>query len=347
MNKAFHTTQGATMGMWLTGMIGQLGSWCEFFYWNDAGFGALGERLGAKNGALEKFPPIFYSLSFLHGMAQGATVFNVDGQGTSGNTRAAIWNTRGETTDAFHRFVVPFIRGVVNHRLIPSEAEVLANVRLAVRQPERFENVRHHGTYQYYRPLYEATYGLREGGEEYEYIPNTSRYYFFPLLPYGSESIGDGLQYLDLPTLKTMSTEAIRAVVEKACPDPDRGRAFSVQIGDRFYVQNTHENEDVTEDFRLAFGRGPTKALSGVIGAHHYVMGQLGRGGRTLWLQANANHKGPYTDGRTTRLTLACKRRPNLTVEPASALASEKWHAGRLKVTLSHAAGAVEVSIQE
>ena len=97
VNKAFHTTQGATMGMWLTGMIGQLGSWCEFFYWNDAGFGALGERLGAKNGALGKFPPIFYSLSFLHGMAQGATVFNVDGQGTSGNTRAAIWNTQGES----------------------------------------------------------------------------------------------------------------------------------------------------------------------------------------------------------------------------------------------------------
>lgn len=345
VNKAFHTTQGATMGMWLTGMIGQLGSWCEFFYWNDAGFGDLGERLGAKNGALNKFPPIFYSLSFLHGMAQGATVFNVDGQGTSGNTRAAIWNTRGETTETFRRIIVPFIRAVVKHQLIPSKAEVLANVRLAVRQPERFANVRHHGTYQYYRPLYEATYGLRDGGEEYEFIPNTSRTYFFPLLPYGCDSIGDGPLYLDLPALKTMSADAIRSVVEQACPDPGRGSAFSVQIGDRFFVQNTHENEDVSEDFRLAFGNGPTKGLSGRIGPHHYVMGRLGRGGRTLWLQANTDHPG-----RETTLTLTCATWHNIPVVktiPETAATVGDWDAkaGTLTLRLSHAAGPVEVAV--
>ena len=74
--------------------------------------------------------------------------------------------------------VVPFIRAVVNHRLIPPETEVVENVRLAVRQPGRFANVRHHGTYQYYRSLYEATYGLREHGEEYR-VPSPA--------PLGSE----------------------------------------------------------------------------------------------------------------------------------------------------------------
>ncbi|NQU43344.1 hypothetical protein HQ520_08660, partial [bacterium] len=234
VNKTMHTSQGALLGMWLSGMASSLGSWCEVWYWNDAGFAKLGEFVGAKSGPIALFPRIFYNISFMHGLAQGATVFCVDGQSTTGDSSAAIWNNKGETTETFNRYVVPFMRGAIGHRVVPSKESVLERIELAVRQPERFENIPHKGEYGIYRRLYEATYGFREHGEVYEYIPNTARYYFIPLLPYGVDGLGKGIETVDLGELT--SVEKVRSVFDPAYEKSYEGDAFVNVVGDSILV---------------------------------------------------------------------------------------------------------------
>ena len=91
--------------------------------------------------------------------------------------------------------MVPLIRGVVKHRLIPTKEEVLKNVKLAVYNDRRVPgDDKAWPHYVEYGPLYAATYGFRKmgniDGQLFEFFPNTGRYYFIPVLPQGNEPLG-------------------------------------------------------------------------------------------------------------------------------------------------------------
>ncbi|MFI4911133.1 MAG: LamG-like jellyroll fold domain-containing protein [Sedimentisphaeraceae bacterium JB056] len=341
INHTMHTTQGTLMGLWLSGRISNLGSWSECWYWNDAGFAELGVYLGPKMGYIEMFPKNYYNLSFVHGITQGASVFNVDGQGTMmTGTNPAIWDREGNTTEMFGDYIVPFIRGVVEHGLVPSKQDVLNKVKVAIEQPDRFENIAHEGDYGIYQLLYDQTYGFREEGKWYEYFPNTSQYYYFPLLPYGISSLGDGIR---VETLNSMSDPAfVSSVFDAEYPGPWQSSALCNVVGESIFIQNTNENVDVDENYVLDFDRCNIKRMSGYVGPHKYIMGTFEQDDTVLWLQANTE----FTD-RDTVITFDCLWKPALRVEPASALVSAVWDSENLTytLTLSHTDYAAEITL--
>lgn len=105
---------------------------------------------------------------------------------------------------------------------------------------------------------------------------------------------------------------------------------------------NSRENENVTESLSLPLGAGPLRALSGRVGPHAYVLGKIEGSGQRLWLQANTEYPE-----RDTEMALTAPRPPALKVTPAAALKNSSWDESRkaLTVRLSHAAGAVEVTL--
>jgi hypothetical protein len=93
-------------------------------------------------------PRIFWALNFVMGLSRGCDVYSLEGQtgtaqvpaGWSVASRglppdrlpAAHWTTEGELTPVFHRYIAPVIRGLIEHQLIPTKDQLLANIRLAV-----------------------------------------------------------------------------------------------------------------------------------------------------------------------------------------------------------------------
>jgi hypothetical protein len=179
-------------------------------------------------------------------------------------------------------------------------------------------------------------------GNLYELIANTGRYHVIPILPYG----------VDAPPMATVAAEAltdaatVRRRFNTAYPAFYEGDAWVARVADSIFVMNTHENRDVAETFSIPIGEGNIERLSGQAIPHWYLVAKLLDGGAGLWLQANANHKGPYTDGRSTSLQVACGRRPEVVAEPSAALRRCEWDDGILRLELSHETGAVDVDIR-
>ena len=183
---------------------------------------------------------------------------------------------------------------------------------------------------------------VEQNGCRYELIPNTGRYYLIPVLPYPIRQAGDA-KALDIADLQGL--DEVRTTFDAHYPAWYEGNAWVTRAGDSLFVMNSHENKDIAQTYAIPLdGTGNITRLSVAI-PHWYLIAKRLDAGNGLWLQANANHKGPYTDGRTTRLTLDCRRRPKVTVEPVAALARETWSRGRLELSLSHVDGAVEVGV--
>ncbi len=350
-------SQSAAMGLWLGGITHAHGAWEDGgFYWQNAGFNGMGRCDGERRGVLETMPRIFWSLVGVMGVARGCGIYSLDGQTPMYSAKAAardpkgawppaLWDETGRTSDTFHRFVVPLIRATVKHRLIPTRGEVLENVRLAVfndRKAVADERTWTH--YAEYGPLYAGTYGFRTmggiDGQLWEFFPNTGRYHFIPVLPQGDAPLGRGIR--NVPVSELQSVDRVRALFDAAHPPWYEGDAFVARAGATLAVLNSRENEDVTESFAVPLGEGLVRRLAGRIGPHAYVVARTGESGR-LWLQANTG----YPD-RDTGLILSCARKPQVEVAPAAASVVNEWNAtaGTLTLRLSHADGAVEVTVR-
>ncbi len=350
-------TQSAVLGQYLAGTIGNSGAWEDGgWYWAQVGFRKLGESFGARSGRLHDMPPIFWDLTFLMGLARGATVFSMDGQGgvfmrglydasRPEHRTQVLWSGEGQQTEAFQRYVLPFLRAVVRHRLIPSREDVLADIRIAVTLDgaEQVTNVRD-DRYREFWALYAGTYGFRAHGaargEVIEYFPNTGRYRFIPILPPGA-NLGPNIRHV--PIRELQDPQAVRALFDRAYPQWYEGSALVMRAGDLVAILNSHENEDVPDTYAIPVNRGILRAISGTASVHSYVMGKFEEGGRRLWLQANVN----YPD-RPTRISFTCDREPQWNVEPRAAVKISRWDASahQLHLELAHDAGAVEISLE-
>lgn len=348
-------SQSAALGLWLGGITHQQGAWEDGgFYWQNAGFGELGECKGERSGLLRTMPRIFWDLVFVMGIGHGSGVYCLDGQTLMVSPkeierypkeipRAIIWTTTGETTETFKRFVAPLIRGIVQHRLVPTRDEVLRTVKLAV-----FNDMKGQGDaqawthYVEYGPLFAATYGFRTmgniDGQLWEFFPNTGRYAFIPALPQGNEPLGPGVRNVPLSELQDMAR--VRATFDAAYPKSYEGDALVCRVGNTLTVLNSRENEDVTESFAVPLSAGPLTGLSGRIPPHAYIVAKLGT---SIWLQAN----GEYPE-RAIDLAVGCARKPVWRSEPAAAMQAADWDetARTLKLRLTTAAGAVEVHLE-
>jgi hypothetical protein len=351
-------SQSCAMGLWLGGITHQHGAWEDGgFYWQNAGFNGLGVCQGERSGVLGTMPRIFWTLNTLMGISRGCGIYSLDGQTLMGSEirvardpksdwASGIWYDSGRTTDTFKRFVVPLIRAAVVHRLVPTKEEVLTNIKLAVYNdkttPGDLEKWPH---YVEYGPLYAATYGFRKmggyDGQLWEFFPNTGRYYFIPVLPQGNEPLGPAIR--NIPVAQLQDPATVKSVFDAAYPQWYEGNAWACRIGDTLTIQNSRENEDVTESYSIPLTGSRFPLLKGTVGPHAYLVGKLEKRGKRLWLQANTEFPE-----RDTVLAVTCSSKPECVVEPVGAAVEMRWDAATktLNLRLSHKQGAVEAVIK-
>jgi hypothetical protein len=326
-------SQSAAMGLWLGGIIQQHGAWEDGgFYWQNAGFKGLGVCAGERTGILAAMPRIWWNLVCVMGISRGCGIYSLDGQtlmvspkeverGTA--FKAGIWDSTGATTDTFKRFVAPLIRGTVQHGLIPTKEQVLHNVKLAVYNDRKAPaDLKAWPHYVEYGPLYSATYGFRKmgniDGQLWEFFPNTGRYYYIPVLVQGNEPISQTVKNIPVSELQDVAT--VKRTFDAAYPQWYQGDALVCRIGNTITVQNTRENEDVTESYAIPLNAGLLTTLAGKIGPHAYLVGKIEDQGRRLWLQANTEYPE-----RDTELSITCTRQPACHVEPKAAAKETRW----------------------
>jgi hypothetical protein len=351
-------SQSAALGLWLGGITHGHGAWEDGgFYWQNAGFGELGQCAGERSGVLKTMPRIFWDLVFVMGVSRGCGIYSLDGQTLMVSPkeierfpkdipRAIIWKTTGETTDVFKRYVAPLIRGIVKHRLIPTREEVLKNVRLAVYNDMKGKgDVTAWPHYAEYGPLFAGTYGFGKmgniDGQLWEFFPNTGRYYFIPVLPQGNEPLGRAVA--SVPVSELQKVETVKGRFDAAYPAWYTGDAWACRVGDTLAVMNSKENEDVAQRFDVPLQAELVKTLSGKMEPHSYLVAKIEETGQRLWLQAN----GEYQD-RAQELQVTCTRKPQWQVEPAAAALEQSWDeaAKTLRLRLSFKPGAVEVTVK-
>jgi hypothetical protein len=351
-------SQSAALGLWLGGITAQHGAWEDGgFYWQNAGFNELGVCAGERSGVLRAMPRIFWTLNAVMGMARGCGIYSLDGQTVMDSAKlnardpkaawaSAIWDDTGKTTDTFHRFVVPLIRSTVQHALIPTKEQLLANVKLAVFNDRPQPDVKAWPHYAEYGPLFAATYGFRKmgniDGQLWEFFPNTGRYYFIPVLVQGNEPLGPGVRNLGISQLQDVAK--VREIFNAAYPATYEGDAFVIRVGHTITVLNSRENEDVAESFSIPLPARGVGTIAGKVGPHAYVVAKIEDHGDRLWLQANSEYPE-----RDTVLALNCPREPGLRIEPRSAVRDFRWDDATktLHLRLSHGQGAVEVEVKQ
>jgi acyl-CoA thioesterase-1 len=357
-------SQSATLGLYLSGAITNQGAWEDGgWYWQQVGFRQLGDIRGQRGGVVRDMPRNFWAINFAMGLARGCAIFSLDGQtGTArvpvghriaekgmpaGASPSAYWTSEGELTPAYHRFVAPFLRAVLRHQLVPTQAQLRDPIRLAVYNDGVRPAAKADPYYYEYHALYAGTYGFRPAGvipgELMEFFPNTGRYHYIPVLPQGRTDLGGGIKVLPLSQLQDAA--AVKTRFDAAYPSWYDGDALVNLVGDTLTVLNTNENLDVTERYAVPLpGRGSFQQIAGRIGPHAYVIGKFENRNRRLWLQANTE----YPD-RDTELTVSFKSHPKVTVTPASAARVNRWDPATktLTLALAHAEGAVEAVIEE
>jgi hypothetical protein len=350
-------TQSALFGHYLAGTVENTGAWEDGgWYWAQVGFKKLGQSFGARTGELFDMPPIFWDLTFLMGLARGATVFSMDGQGgvfmrghydpaNPKHHNQVLWSSEGDATETFTRFVIPFLRGVVNHKMFVTKNELLDKVKIAVTykgvdEIKDFKEDR----YQEFWPMFKGTYGFStqgtSKGEVYEYFPNTGRYFFIPVLPPVAGQLPDKITRLAIKELQ--DPLKVTEMFNAKYPETYEGDALVYQVGDIIAVMNTHENDDVTETYSVPVNRGIFSTISGKIGVHSYLMGKFENNNSQLWLQINTN----YSE-RNTAFRISCTSEPKVKVNPAEAIKTCRWEPSKkeLIVELEHKMGAVELTI--
>ncbi len=354
-------SQSAVLGLYLAGDIANQGSWEDGgWYWQQVGFRKLGEIKGRRGGVVKDMPRNFWNLTFLMGISRGCAIYSLDGQTgiasvgkdyklaerglPASANQAAYWTSAGELTDVFHRYIAPFIRGVINHRMVPTKGQVLEQISLAVYDDGVEAAEDSDPYYRQYWPLYAGTYGFKSvdviAGELMEFFPNTGRYYYIPFLPQGQRQLADNIK--TLPLSKLSDKDEVSSVFNVAYPKWYDGDALIALVGDTLTIMNSNENIDSEQSYVLPLnGRGQFIAVSGKINTHSYVMGKFEGGNKKLWLQANAE----YLE-RNTEIEISCDAMPQFKAVPQDG-ADIKWNAstGKLVCSLSHKDGAVEVEI--
>ncbi len=193
-----------------------------------------------------------------------------------------------DMSDTFHSVICPTLRTLINDDLIPTREQVLEEVKIAyetrwlpddttpVWNPEMLRRVNWaSGEFDdidtlpafwglpveqkkfYMGPLYDATYGRREGNE---IIPNTSKHYWIPVFPKYArkhatciEDPFEGKLVIGSGDCKTMEDFA-KLVGEPGDMQHEDGVAWSATVGGAAFVTNTHENAHVPEKFSVEVG---------------------------------------------------------------------------------------------
>ena len=354
-------SQSAVLGLYLSGAIGNQGAWEDGgWYWQQVGFKKLGEILGQRGGLVQDMPRIFYNLTFLTGLGRGCSVYSLEGQtgvarvgagyriedrGFPPGSPSAYYTSEGELTPSFNRFIAPFIRGVIHHRMVPTKEQVCEQIRLAVYNDGAEVKKGCDPYYYEWEALYRGTYGFRNigvyPGTLMEFFPNTGRYHYFPVFPQGKAEL-KGVQTLPLTQLQDAAV--VKGIFDQAYPQWYEGNALVTMVGDTLSVMNSNENADEKQTCVVPLkNRGSFLQIAGSIEPHSYVMGKFEDGNKRLWLQANTE----YAE-RPTEVQIRCGKKPEVKVVPETAAIIKEWddQSKTLRLKLDHKDGAVEVELK-
>jgi hypothetical protein len=374
----YYHAESAVMGSWLSGQSDQWGVWSEGWAWGSIGYDGLFESQTIGNANDPDFSTMPYNLWLqmkLAALSQGATFYHFGGESSvvewgtydpsTGHfvidddevlkQSTAFWDMDGNEHPSLQRYIIPFMEAVIEQELIPSKEEVLSKVKVAVASPSPETNKGSAMDYGVYAELYKYTLGIDdyqsieevesedEDADYYELIPNAcrrellhneGRYYMTPILPYPITSLSDDTEIVDIDDISAGSQ--VRNIFDNAYPEADMGDAWVVEIGQRLYINNSHENKNISQSFSIALeGIGD---LSGTVQPHSYIVGKYDSD--SLWLMANADNKGNYTDDRTTKISLTLSQEP--TVEGGG---EHTYSNGKLEISLDHSQGHKEVQI--
>jgi hypothetical protein len=378
----YYNAEGLIMGGWLAGLTDNWGVWSEGWAWGSIGYDSLfGPQLigDPEDPDFSSMPYNLWLQMKLAGLSQGATVFHFGGESSvvewgeydpgTGHfvidedevleQSTAFWDMEGNEHPALEQYVFPFMEAVVSQGLIPTKAEVMEAVKVAVAAPPVETDKGNGLDYGVYAPLFVNTIGLDgyqsvaeveeadEDADYYELTPNTcrrellhnnGRYYMSPILPYPISELADGIEVLEIDQLS--QTSDLQSTLNNAYPVFSTGTAWVSRVGSRLYISNGHENTDEAQSFSVDVAGWGT--LSGTVQPHSYLL--VKAEDDRLWVMANGDTKGPYTDGRTTVFSLSLAS--EATVEVAYGMVSPDWTGDSIVVTMEHSNGAAAVNIR-
>lgn len=338
-----------TMGMMLDGMVSHLAVGGSAEFWRSAGYGSINQNPAPGKGDPSRMPPIVYCQQFIQGISRGADILFMTGCGE-------LIKNRDDLRKVMAGCILPFWRGVVENGMVPSDGEVLGSAK-AVIIPDGKEPA--DKPWGMYGDLYSVAYGV--SGEESvlrEYIPNISRYYFLPILPYdtGGLSLEDQERKTEIsyiPLSRMQDSNVVSRVLDKIYPRVNISKAWVGLVGNKFYVMNTYENKSVSESFSIDFKEGFVKRIHGRVIPHMYVMGKvevtgfvqrqkLVAQGGAVWIQCDA-----HDPGHNMEIVFDCSGAPTVEVTPRVAHLHKLWRMAeqQLVLVLSSRAGPVQVKI--
>jgi len=298
---AAHQTVSSIYGAWVTGVVKHYGLWNDPFVWMYSSFGHAGEMPAAgdykKQANQAKMPYTFFLRQWLLGISQGATCSFAEHD--MATTR------EGSVNDNFTRYLHPFIKGIGEHRMVPSREAVLKKTRAIINPFGTYQT--RNGPYAYdpgnlfltylddpvpfkpksYDPftvLYRNTYGFAPEYDTFEAagkmfpkvptlpdrltrdtLPNSSRYYAIPIMPMKESQVPAGMKVLNLAELR--SDQAVCEIYNTLYPDnPAGSTAYAVEVDNSFFVLNSSENTDVDQHYVFNLAHDPHDAITALSG---------------------------------------------------------------------------------
>ena len=243
-----------------------------------------------------------------------------------------LWTSEGEATETFTRIVIPFLRAIINHKMLVTKTDLVNKVKVAVTY-DGVDEIKTYteDRYREFWALFKGTYGFsKQGnstGEVYEFFPNTGRYFFIPILPPTDVNLVDKIKRLPIKDLQ--DPQKVTQIFNSYYPETYKGTALVYQVGDILAVMNTHENDDIIDNYSVPLKRGIFNSISGESNVHSYLMGKFENNNKQLWLQLNTN----YAE-RNSKFSINCIKEPKVKIVPQEAIITCKWDAKTKELVL-------------
>lgn len=276
-----HQMDSAVFGASIAGLVQHHGVWAEAWYWNDAGY-SKGVFSGdfVNNGDFSTMPFTTWLQTMLKGVARGATVYHFGGEsGVSenrgpydvqqdaivdeegllyfdpdtsgyGDQYSSFWDVEGHVTLGFKRYIIPFMKAVINNGMIPTKEQVRSEIKIAVDPGPVESDKGSYLCYGHYAALYINTYGIENpieitgdmedgdieesaSGCRYELIPNNGRYYSIPVIPHPASSFDlGGIELVSISELQ--DAQAATELFNAKYPERFSGDAWMNKVGNMF-----------------------------------------------------------------------------------------------------------------
>jgi hypothetical protein len=387
----YYETRSLVMGMWVSGTVNHWGLNTEDWWWYEQGYGerftpSRGRRGYARQLAAGptvtrgwemasslSLPDIMYAQNVMLAIAGGATVYSFE----SPSHALAYHDESGvvRLSPAWKNALYPLFRAALDYHLIPDREQVMAKMQVAYQDSGALGTELDAPGEKLYRPLYGSTTPDQEilaGLLSPDLFPRTGRYYFLPVLP----KLAPATSHAQFPHIivpnQFADAESERAYFDKLYPAESLGGAPAVHVNDAWFVTNSHENQNIAQDFRFRPIPGRTDVeLSGLLEPQTLLL--VVATGQKLYLQANnyvpkthiwdeprpavfdaENYLRKYVthpdDGerRTTTLQISVARgeKPSLAYSTERGTVKSEWDAskGSMQIRLDHN-GPVEMTI--